>query len=177
MLLFTYLYTTANCLYYLNSYSQLQKLSNFMHPDVAKWWKKNIFPTSKVFVFGKTHLKRQKNPSLVKYLAISLVCEIKVMHKLNLHLCRNHTYISLNLRSPSTKKGQSPAQPWSDNPFDLILGGPKMGGTKSSSKYSHFEYSISMFLKAKLNQLEFAQEWAQHQMNVLKSRLNNHPIA
>ena len=36
-----------------------------------------------------------------------------------------------------------------------------MGGTKSSSKYSHFEYSISMFLKAKLNQLGFAQESAQ----------------
>ena len=36
LLLFTYLYTTTNYLYYLNSYSQLQKLSNLMHPNVAK---------------------------------------------------------------------------------------------------------------------------------------------
>ena len=44
LLLLTYLYTAANYLYYLNSYSQLQKLSNLTHPDVAKWWTQNTFP-------------------------------------------------------------------------------------------------------------------------------------
>ena len=63
------------------------------------------------FLCCKSHLKRQNNPSLVKYLVISSVCEIKVMHRLNLHLRKNHTYMSLNLRTPSTKKSQSPAHP------------------------------------------------------------------
>ena len=81
---------------------------------------KTLSPINLIFLFSKSHLKRQNKPSLIKYLVISSVSEIKVMHRLNLHLRKNHTYMSLNLKSPSTKKCQSPAQPEVNNLFDLF---------------------------------------------------------